>query len=349
MDRTTLTFVTVVFVKELPLLLLQAKSMAMHLNETSVSRVYIVDNCDQPIADSDRQAILTQYDHHASSVRFVSVDELGITRKNGGYIRQQLAKLMIAELVDAPWYITLDAKNLFVSGSIFGFLESEGRPTLSRYSFVKHPLRKKLELALDYVGVEQVEQVEHVKSFTPTVTPFAIYTSIAKEMIEEVESKSGMKFEDEFVQRGLTEFFLYGAWMIKRRFNIKQLYYFVDRLPNVWPKMVNDGGLERALEMARATNAPIFTIHRKALARINKTHLERLAQFWVERQLFSTLEGAIAFVEQIRGAIKYQSNAQSRQTILVRLKQKVRRKIDRLLAHFTARNTHREFQKIDWT
>jgi len=331
MDRTRLTFVTVFFETELPLLLLQARSMSKHLDKESVSKVYIIDNCDNPITEGDRQAILIEYGHHAESVRFVLIDELGITRKNTGYVRQQLAKLMISGLVEAPWYITLDAKNLFVSSRISGFLESKGLPTISRYSFKQHPLRKKLELSLSYLGVSQAA---HLENFTPTVTPFSIYTNIAQDLLKEVAQTSGRDFEDEFVSRGLTEFFLYGAWMVKRRFNVDELYSIVDQLPNVWPKMVNMGGVDRALEAACATNAPIFTVHRKALARIDKVNLERIATFWVDRQIFATSADAIMFVDQIKSAVEARSKSQTKPAIMTRAKRKAQLKIHSLLRRF---------------
>lgn len=340
MDRTSLTFVTVFFETELPLLLLQAKSMASHLDQASVSQVYVVDNCEHPISCTDQQAILTEYGPHASLVRFVSIDELGISRKASGYIRQQLAKLLISNLVEAPWYITLDAKNLFVSGITSGFLEVNGLPTISRYGFAQHPLRKKLELALSYFNINHDG---HLDYFTPTVTPFAMYTNITKDLVSQITTKSGNSFNDEFIARGLTEFFLYGAWLIKCNINVDEIYFFVDQLPNVWPKMVNDGGLERALGLARVTNAPIFTVHRKALARIDKVHLEKLAQFWVERQIFSTQADAITFVDEIKDAVEAQFSAQPRKTFLRRAKAKIWSKMNQCIQRIFTLN------KINWS
>lgn len=327
MDKLALTFVTVVYEAELSLLHIQARSMDRYLDPSQVSKIYVIDNSTTPLGESDRASVIDAYGHLGDRVRLVTVDELDIPRAESGYIRQQLAKLLIARIVEDAWYICLDAKNVFVSSSLEGFLIQDGRPVISRYSFANHPLKEKLLLSLKYMGVRPKD---HLTSFTPTVTPYPIYSAVARDLISAVERRENSSFSHAFTRCGLTEFFLYGAWIIKSGVDVESLYIVGDRLPSVWPKSVNEGGLDQALVKARATGAPIFTVHRKAIANLNEANVAKLATFWAEREVFASVDEGIRFVEQIRTSAKPSPGATTARAVLVRIRRKVGREMERL-------------------
>ena len=207
LDASPSAFVSVVFESEAPLLILQARSMASFLPSTLVNEIVVIDNSVRGLPADVRRDLLRSYGHHSRLVRIVRPTDIRSLPRTTGWRNQQILKLCIAEQLCSERYVVLDAKNHFVRRIQPDFLQAcDGRPKVMVHSYESHPLRGELERVLNYLGLDPTE---HINRFTATITPFVLNTSLVREMIADIENRTGNRFEEEFVSNDLTEFFLY--------------------------------------------------------------------------------------------------------------------------------------------
>jgi hypothetical protein len=155
-------------------------------------------------------------------------------------------------------------------------------------------MRPYLERVLAYVGLDLEP---HLDRFTQTATPFIMYAPIVRQMTDELSSKHGVPLEALFIECGLSEFFLYAAYVMTRAGGIDALYAAESFLPpTVWPHMVSVEGCRAAVAQAKETRAPFFAVHRQALQGLDRRARAVVAEFWAERNLFSSPCAADDFI-----------------------------------------------------
>lgn len=299
MSPRRLTFTSVVFDAEFRLLQLQARSMRCYLPPSLVAEIVIIDNSVRGMTAGFRGCLLDEYGALAGLVRILRPQDIGRLPGAVGWRSQQVLKLAVADLLTTDKYVVLDAKNIFVAEPTNAFFEDEaGRPRVTAYSYRSHPLRPALEHVLRYLGLDPAP---HVDRFTATVTPFVLETSIVRELVAGIERRSGNTFPREFVAHDLTEFFLYSGWIIASGRSLDEVFDLHQiSCPNVWPHSANLAGVELAIKQSEESGAPLFTVHRKALGRLDARSLELLADFWTGRQLFAGSAAAQGFLAGFR-------------------------------------------------
>lgn len=294
-----LTLVTVVFEAEIPLLELQARSMAVWLPPDLVHDIVVIDNTDRGLRERDRRELVRRYGPLAERVTLLRpsdiVDDVPPTT---GWVRQQILKLEVAKTVRTSRYVVLDAKNHFIASPTMDFfVDHDGRARIATYSYEDHPLRHHLESVLRYLDLP----ADHVHEFTATITPFVLDTDVVTAMIADVEQRSGRRFPEEFVERGLTEFFLYSAWRVAQGDPIDR---FVapdsTRCPVVWPRHATLEGVDAAVRQAADDHSPLFSVHRRALATLDGSAARRLATMWASADLFPSASQARRFIRAFR-------------------------------------------------
>lgn len=293
------TFVTVVFEPELPLLELQARSMSQFLDPAYVARVIVLDNTERGISSRTWRRIRRLYGGMSELVELIRGDQLSGSIPATGWYSQQVLKLAVSGIVETPTYVTLDAKNHFVRGSgRSDFEAADGRAFAGFHTYETHPLRPKLERVLGYQGLDPAL---YVSRFTATATPFVLYTDKVRSLIADIERSSGRTFSAEFIRAGLTEYFLYSAWLVAQGETLDELYdpAGID-CPAIWPRGGNVAGVAEAVDAVRARNPALFSVHRTALARMNAQSVALLGELWVDRRLFGSLARARAFVRAYR-------------------------------------------------
>lgn len=294
-----LSFVTVTFEAEVPLLLLQARSMATFATRDLVAEIVVIDNTECGIRRRQHLDLLAAYGPLATCARIVRPEAIttGVPAASG-WVRQQILKLMVSRSIATRQYVVLDAKNHLISSPTTDFFSApDGRARVPTYSFVDHPLRRHLEQVLRYTGLPDT----HLDRFTATVTPFVLDTARVVDMIAGVEHRSGRSFADEFVDHDLTEFFLYSAWILAAGNEFDHV--FADshvRCPVVWPRRANVEGVEQAIAEANEQLGPFFSVHRRALATLDRRASTVLADFWVDRGIFSSRSQGRRFLRSFR-------------------------------------------------
>ncbi|NTW39220.1 MAG: hypothetical protein HGA44_04910 [Cellulomonadaceae bacterium] len=319
-----LAFVSVVFEAELWFQRLQARSMALYLSPDLVGEIVVIDNSVDGLDPGWVAALVKDYGPHAPLVRVLRPDDIVAIPAATGWRSQQVLKLCVAEQLSTRHYVVLDAKNhlvLPVDGDFF--VAADGRPRVNTYGFADHPLRSSLERALTYVGLDPAG---YVGRFTATVTPFVLDTAMVRSMIRAVEERAGRPFAAEFVAQGLTEFFLYTAWLLAQGSTIDEL---VDDhqvfCPTVWPRAANPDGVRAAIASVHDRRAPFFSVQRNALAALDRAGIELLAALWVERGLFASTEQVLREVEEFQVEYARQSRRQRVRELPHRLRGAVRR------------------------
>ena len=300
--RTPLTFVTVVFETETPLLELQARSMSIHLDPEEIDRILILDNCVLGMTPITRHRVLREYGALKSRVHIVRTKELIDPGATGGWRSQQAAKLAIASRVDTPHYVVLDAKNHFTRATTAAeFVDDEGRAFGRSHPYDSHPLRDSLVSTLRYLdaGADLVERA--LAAFPPTATPFVFDTATVRTLIDDVERRSGLAFGEEFERRKLLEFFLYAGWVETRGPGLAALRNDLPiPSPTIWPKAASERGVRSAAAEHESANAAVFAVHRQVLGKADPATRDLIAARWTDFGLFPDVPSARAFIRRFR-------------------------------------------------
>lgn len=299
---TPLTFVTVVFEAEMPLLELQARSVSRYLDTASVEEILLLDNSVLGMSGSTRRRLLRDYGALRNRVRVVRTSDLIDPGATGGWRSQQAAKLAIARRVRTPQYVVLDAKNHFTRAlSADAFVDAAGRAYGRPHTYASHPLRESLVRTLTYLGAGDDRVAEAVASFPPTATPFIFDTETVRLLMDDVERRSGLPFAAEFERRQLLEFFLYAGWVEVRGPGLPALRNGLSLpSPVVWPKAASVEGVRAAVAEHGESDAAVFAVHRQVLAAADPATVARIAATWRSFGLFPDTRTATAFIRRFR-------------------------------------------------
>jgi hypothetical protein len=291
-----LTFVSVVYEAELALLHLQARSMARFVTPTSVAEIIVIDNSSAGLGKRASDALIAEYGDLAPRVRILRPAEICRVPRTTGWRSQQVLKLCVAHHIRSDAYVVLDAKNHFVAPmrSEF-FLSPDGRGRVTAYSYRNHPLRPSLEKVLAYL---QLDPAPFIDRFAATVTPFVLDSGTVRAMIADIETASGRSLAEVFVSHELTEFFLYSGWVLKSGRSLEDFYDLQENgCPTVWPRAATLEGVRAAVRQSSARGAPIFAVHRNALAALPGDASAELASFWTGAGLFPSAAEAERYID----------------------------------------------------
>jgi hypothetical protein len=288
------SFVTVGFEGDAGLLNLQARSMRMFCPPELIEEIIIVDNS-SPGSRNWRDELLHQYGNHAGFVRIVPAASIvAISKDTNGWLTQQILKIKVASIVRSERYVILDAKNHLIARLGLEFLETPtGQPRANGYPYFDHFMRQYLERTLDYLGIDPKP---HISWFIRTHTPFIMLTNEASELVRNVEQREARPFASVFLDRKLSEFFLYSGFLVSKG-TLQQIYDLTQtHEPQVWPENADEQGCAEAIRNAEQTGCPFITVHRRALAKMNKNGQTLLADFWHSRGLFASTKDGLRFL-----------------------------------------------------
>jgi hypothetical protein len=276
------SFMTVGFEGDAGLLCLQARSMRLYCPEEPGIRKW-------------RSNLLQQYGSLARFVRIVPAASVAVMSAGAsGWYTQQVLKIKVAETVRSERYVILDAKNHLIKPLGREFLETPtGLPRMNGKPYTNHPMREFLERTLDYLGLDSQK---HISWFTRTHPPFTILTEEACELMRYVEQKDGRPFATAFLDRRLSEFFLYSGFLMSKGtlhsiYNLEQ-----PEEAQVWPGDASENACARAIERTTQTESPFMTVHRQAIANMDKSGQQLIADFWYSRGLFAAAKDGVRFL-----------------------------------------------------
>jgi hypothetical protein len=275
------TFVTVAHSVDEEALCFQARSMARYLPEYMVSDILVVDNSEAS-KTLNHTKVVAHYGPLKTSVSFLSNRDITPAKVGSGWSAQQVLKLQIAERVKTPRYILLDAKNHIVFPLEREFLETKDGKLVSYYGdFSKHPLDHCLRRVLEYLDLSPT----HMTKFPPAGTPFTMVTKLVLEMMQYLECREKRPWWETFLDRRLTEFFVYSGYLIlthQLHFN----YSFQESVERtIWETNQFPDDVRRAIARTEEKRLPFFSIHRRAIPLLDNQSKAMLAAFWKRREL----------------------------------------------------------------
>ncbi len=289
------SFVTIGFEGDAGLLRLQARSMRLYCSPQLIEEIIIVDNSSPASKKKWQGELLYQYGDLARFVRIVPASDIAdMGTEAHGWFTQQVLKIEVAAIVRSERYVILDAKNHLIAPLGREFLETPtGRPRMSGKPYIDHPMQEYLDRTLTYL---HLDPQEHDSWFTRTDTPFTMLTREALELVREVEHKEGNAFASVFLQRKLSEFFLYAGFLVSKG-TLWQIYERTQvNEPQVWPGNAGEEGCAKAIQQADQSGFPFMTIHRQALAKLDKKSRRLMAEFWHKRSLFASARAGLRFL-----------------------------------------------------
>ncbi|HEH9408458.1 TPA: hypothetical protein SIA33_001433 [Aeromonas salmonicida] len=204
-----ITIVTVVYDKEYPLLLVQARSIVRYVDREFIAEIIWIVN-----HSKGEQQINGKYFKEAAETLMLSGFKLIIVDREkygiegqcgGGWRHQQILKLLIANDIGTEHYFLLDAKNFFNKTINQERLFKNERAISFKWN-CSPLMRSHLESSAKSLGCN----IDKNELVMPTATPYMMVTSIVKELIMYTD-KPFVKFFYE--NQNITEFFLYFSFL----------------------------------------------------------------------------------------------------------------------------------------
>jgi hypothetical protein len=294
------TFVTIVFEREYEFLWLQARSFRLYCPAEMIAAIVVVENTARVMPEATRRCILAEYGDLAGLVRFVRSTDLaldpGMAR---GWQTQQLAKLLVAEIVHTDRYVSLDAKNHLVYRLQRAFLETgSGKGRVRALDYTDNALRPNFENVMAFMGLDADA---HRRSFTQSSTPYMLHTQIVRRMLDGLATREGMPFPRLFIENGLTEYLLYAAWVETEEGGIARHYdTYPQHNPIVWFHKVDAEGCRETIALTDPVLAPFFAVHRSAMVGFGAESARIVADFWKARGLFGSREDGLRYIAGFR-------------------------------------------------
>lgn len=275
----TYTIVTVAHQDDYEALYFQARSMAKYLPPSLIHQIIIIENPKL----QDHARLISQYGKLKNRVKIVAGASLAPPEAFSwsGWWSQQILKLMVAQIVETPRYLCLDAKNVLVFPLRRKFLERREKPRSFEIDYTTHSSLRWLRHTLDYFGLPET----HIKAFVPTTTPFVLVTDLVKELIRYIEGREGTSLAAAFLKHQLTEFFLYGGFLkATNRFN-----YDVsgEECHTVWDVVHGDDYVHGIIKQTEKKKLPFFSVHRRAIPKLSEHARQEIIRFWTRRGLGS--------------------------------------------------------------
>lgn len=280
------TIVTISHTPEMPLLKLQARSLSRYLDKSFIREVLVIDNSTgDPL---DLAELLPQYGK--LPVRCIPASDIVVLPKADGWFTQQVLKLMVARHVKTQRYIILDTKtHLIRPVSVDEFKAPDGRIRTGWHPYRNHPLKRYLLRTCRYLGMHPW----FLDRFVPTTPPFTMMTGMVRKLINDVEKCERRPFAEVFVQERLTEFFLYGAYLISQ--GCLQRYYKFDNWmgTTLWKEFDN----KKMQKIIGNVQSAFFAVHRNTFRSMDDQTRHALAKLWLDRKLFASYRDARRFVD----------------------------------------------------
>ena len=267
--------VTVVFEQEISILRAQAQSIALNCQRIGIRNIYVVLNDTETIAGQIDPA---WWGPLASNVLIIPRSAFSTPFVADGWLSQQVLKLLTASMSYNTYSMILDAKTLFVRElDPATVVDETGRILAGRCPIypVFEPSKK---------IVEQLFEIELTEQLGPGGVPFFVEPSVTREMIQEVEHRTGQDFSDYFQQQGrLTEFILYSGYVWYRDQSFSKRYHPQSRILPCNLCHSETGIFDSKFNTMNQPDTLTVSIHRNAWSKLNNEQQQQYHTLLAER------------------------------------------------------------------
>jgi len=255
---------TVVFQEELDVLKLQARSIELYAHDVGVIRVITNDDC---VVDSAWWGKLS------NQVEIIPRIQFGSTWCDNGWVSQQALKILGCVVGTNAWTIVLDAKTILTTQQ--NVFDAQGRPQVGVLEIypVFEPSRQ---------IINQLFEIDLQQQLGPGGVPFFINNAQARDMITDIEYRTGIDFAEWFQAQGrVTEFMLYSGYLQSKN--------LIDVLYNTEISTITPGNVchsevaawdRKYQEMSQATTV---SVHRNAWRQLSTEQQQQYTDFLASR------------------------------------------------------------------
>jgi hypothetical protein len=261
---------TVVFDAELDVLKLQARSIELYCQHIGLKNIFVMVN-DTSTVDP------AWYGSFADHVRVVPRSEFDCEWSDNGWVSQQVLKMLGAAQSNNAWCMIVDAKTLFVRPVKLDQVLADGRAATG--SMLIYPVFEPSRAITNQLfGIDLPAQLG------PGGVPFFVEPSITREMIAEVELRTGQDFTDYFQQQGmLTEFILYSGYVWYRDQSFNKRYHTQSRIMPCNLCHSETGIFDSKFCTMRQPQTLTISIHRNAWSKLSKEQQQQYHTLLAER------------------------------------------------------------------
>jgi hypothetical protein len=261
--------VTVVFLDEVPTLKLQAQSVKLYCQHMDLGDIVVVINDDHMTVDDVDPAWWGELKHR---VKVIHRNSWAVDYAQNGWLTQQLLKLLACAGGQNTWSMVIDAKTLFVNPvAPYGDQPQIGLLDI----FPVFETSRQL--------VSKLFDIDLQNQLGPGGVPFIINNHVARDMIQEVQSRTGEDFASWFQNQGMiTEFILYSGYVLFSQGSFDKMY-------NIGPPVVVPCNLchsevaEFDRKFDQMANATTVSVHRNAWKQLSDHQRRQYMNFLSER------------------------------------------------------------------
>jgi hypothetical protein len=261
---------TVVFDAELDVLKLQARGIELYCQRIGLKNIFVMVN-DLSTVDP------AWYGTFADCVRIVPRTNFGCAWSDNGWVSQQVLKLLGAAMSDNAWCMIVDAKTLFVRPVELDQVIVDGRAATGSM-----PIYPVFDASRNITN--QLFDIDLPAQLGPGGVPFFVEPSLTKELIREVEHRTGQDFTDYFQQQGrLTEFILYSGYVWYRDQTFNKRYH---PQSNIYPANLchsETGMFDSKFNTMCQPETLTVSIHRNAWSKLSKEQQQQYHNLLAER------------------------------------------------------------------
>lgn len=255
--------ITIVFREELFFLQTQARSIELYIDSDLINTIFIVVNDDYSVLE---HVDPTWWGVNAGKVVILHREEIAAHPAYlTGWSTQQLYKLLVTTRAQSEWSMCLDAKTWFSRRlELARLFNPEGKVRFTKFE-VPPAFYSAQKFVEDFYSVPVPDIVG------PGGVPFMFSNQDCREMIVDIEARTGKTFYDFFIENvryptGLTEFVLYSGYITKKYGSIDALYSIERPQPYL---IVNIADFEvdqfdEKLDLMTIEDAFTISIHRRA-------------------------------------------------------------------------------------
>lgn len=265
---------TVVFRQELPVLRLQAQSIALYCRNLGIRNIYVVVNDDETLVNDIDP---TWWGELAPLVLVVPRTAFSTPWVENGWLTQQLWKLLVPSMSYNTCTMVLDAKTIITQElHLNELIDSNGKivagflPIQSVFEPSRQIVNRTFDIDLD-------------TQIGPGGVPYIFHNNTVRMMIADVTVKTQQNFPEWFQAQGmLTEFILYSGY-VKYKFGSLEALYATSS-QQIWP--VNLCHSETGIADQKISNmsrSHAVSIHRNAWSALTPEQKQQYRNLLIDR------------------------------------------------------------------
>jgi len=261
---------TVVFESELDILKLQARSIELYCQHIGLKNIFVMVN-DSSTVDP------AWYGAFADHVKIVPRSTFDCEWSDNGWVSQQVLKLLGAAQSENAWCMIVDAKTLFVRPVKLDQVLVDGRAATGSM-----PIYPVFEPSRNITN--QLFDIDLPAQLGPGGVPFFVEPSLTRELIAEVEHRTGQVFGNYFQQQGmLTEFILYSGYVWYKDQSFNERYHLQSRIHPANLCHSETGMFDSKFNTMCRTETFTVSIHRNAWTQLTEQQQQKYHELLIAR------------------------------------------------------------------